>query len=108
MQKNYLLIIILLVICMAPSLRAQVSFGSPEKINDNWKFILNDVQDGQSATLDDTRWQQISLPHDWSVKGQLSPTLASCMGTCPEASAGIVKQSIFLPTDSIPLFRRGL
>ena len=98
MQKNYLLITILLVICMVPSLRAQVSFGSPEKINDNWKFVLNDVQDGQSVTLDDTRWQQISLPHDWSVKGQLSPTLASCMGYLP-GGIGWYRKTIDIPAD---------
>lgn len=62
MRKKTLSIVILLVMCIAPSLRAQVSFGSPEKINDNWKFVLNDVQDGQSVTLDDTRWQRYRYP----------------------------------------------
>jgi beta-galactosidase len=98
MRKKTLSIVILLVMCIAPSLRAQVSFGSPEKINDNWKFVLNDVQDGQSVTLDDTRWQQISLPHDWSVKGQLSPTLASCTGYLP-GGIGWYRKTIDIPAD---------
>ncbi|WP_185140218.1 sugar-binding domain-containing protein [Proteiniphilum sp. X52] len=98
MRKKTLSIVILLVMCIAPSLRAQVSFGSPEKINDNWKFVLNDVRDGQSVTLDDTRWQQISLPHDWSVKGQLSPTLASCTGYLP-GGIGWYRKTIDIPAD---------
>jgi hypothetical protein len=98
MQKNYLSIVILLVICIVPSLRAQVSFGFPEKINDNWKFVLNDVQDGQSVILDDTRWQHISLPHDWSVKGRLTPALASCTGYLP-GGIGWYRKIIDIPAD---------
>lgn len=98
MRKKTLSIVILLIMCIAPSLRAQVSFGKPEKINENWKFILSDVQDAQSVTLDDTRWQQISLPHDWSVKGQLSPTLASCTGYLP-GGIGWYRKTIDIPAD---------
>ena len=83
MRKKILSIVVLLVLCFAPSLRAQLSFGTPEKINDDWKFILKDVPDGQSVTVDDSKWQPVSLPHDWTVKGQLSPTLASCTGYLP-------------------------
>lgn len=55
-------------------------FGEAEKINPNWKFVLHDVEDGEQVDLNDRRWQSIHLPHDWSVKQQLSPTLASCTG----------------------------
>ncbi|HBB00416.1 MAG: glycoside hydrolase [Bacteroidetes bacterium GWD2_45_23] len=96
MRKRKLSIVILLVMFVAPSLRAQVSFGSPEKINDNWKFLLNDVPDGQSVTLNDTRWRSVSLPHDWSVKGQLSPTLASCTGYLP-GGIGWYRKTINVP-----------
>ena len=61
----------------------QVSFGQAQKINGDWKFILSDVKEAQSQQFDDKRWQKIDLPHDWSVKGQLSPTLASCTGFLP-------------------------
>lgn len=98
MRKNYLSIVILLITCIAPSLRAQVSFGSPEKINDNWKFVLTDVKDGHSIALDDARWQRVSLPHDWSVKGQLSPTLASCTGYLP-GGIGWYRKTMDVPAD---------
>lgn len=98
MRKNYLSIVILLITCIAPSLRAQVSFGSPEKINDNWKFVLADVKDGHSIALDDARWQRVSLPHDWSVKGQLSPTLASCTGYLP-GGIGWYRKTMDIPAD---------
>lgn len=96
MRKKILPIVILLLLCFAPSLRAQGSFGTSEKINDNWKFILNDVNDGQSVTLNDTRWQSVTLPHDWSVRGQLSPTLASCTGYLP-GGIGWYRKTIDIP-----------
>lgn len=96
MRKKNLPIVILLLLSVVPLIRAQVSFGTSEKINDNWKFILNDVNDGQSVTLNDTRWQSVTLPHDWSVRGQLSPTLASCTGYLP-GGIGWYRKTIDIP-----------
>ena len=31
----------------------------------------------------DSHWRQLTLPHDWSVEGTLSPSLASCTGYLP-------------------------
>ena len=59
----------------------QVSFGKPEKINDNWLFNLGEVEDFRTA--DRQRWRKVDLPHDWSIKEQLSPTLAGCTGYLP-------------------------
>ena len=81
--KSIVAFSILLFYAFVWDANAQMSFGESKKINDNWRFMLDDVQEGQSKSLDDTKWQQINLPHDWSVKGQLSPTLASCTGYLP-------------------------
>jgi beta-galactosidase/beta-glucuronidase len=80
------------------SLTAQVSFGTPEKINDNWKFILNDVKDGQQLALDDQNWQQLDLPHDWSVKGQLSQRLFSGTGYLP-GGIGWYRKTLRIPQE---------
>lgn len=98
MRKNLFIIVLLLVSGIAPSLRAQVSFGKPEKINEDWKFILNEQHEGQAVALDDSRWQRVTLPHDWSVKGQLSPTLASCTGYLP-GGIGWYRKTIDIPSD---------
>ncbi|NGM63105.1 DUF4982 domain-containing protein [Sphingobacterium sp. SGG-5] len=62
---------------------AQVGFGQSELLNENWLFILEDTKDAKNAAIDETKWQSINLPHDWSVKGKLDPTLASCTGYLP-------------------------
>ena len=62
---------------------AQVSFGDPALFNEGWKFILADNPAMKNADYDDSRWRSLDLPHDWSIEGQLSPTLASCTGFLP-------------------------
>ena len=62
---------------------SQISFGDSKKINDNWKFTLEDAPDAQNPTYNDAKWQAVNVPHDWSVEGRLSPTLASCTGYLP-------------------------
>jgi beta-galactosidase/beta-glucuronidase len=77
---------------------AQVGFGQAELMNRSWKFILQDQENGDKATLDDSKWQQIDLPHDWSVKQQLSPTLASATGYLP-GGIGWYRKHLEVPAD---------
>ncbi|KGO93614.1 sugar-binding domain-containing protein [Flavobacterium subsaxonicum] len=80
--KNTLLFLFILGITWIPGF-SQISFGDAKKINDGWKFNLEDTRNAQEIKFDDKEWQAIDLPHDWSIKGQLSPTLASATGYLP-------------------------
>jgi hypothetical protein len=44
------------------SLYAQ-GFGQSQPIND-WKFNLGDVKYGESELLDDSKWENVQVPHD--------------------------------------------
>ena len=77
----------------------QAGFGAAEKINGDWKFMLSDVEEGEKATVDDSRWQTVQLPHDWSVRQQLSPTLASCAGYLP-GGIGWYRKTVQVPATS--------
>lgn len=91
--KKILAAVFFLSCCSAFS---QLSFGDSKKINDNWKFNLQDVSDAKNTAFDDSKWQTVNVPHDWSVKGQLSPTLASCTGYLPGGIAWY-RKSITIP-----------
>ena len=65
------------------SMQAQVSFGEAKKFNEGWLFSLSDDSLSASVSYDDSKWRQLDLPHDWSIEGQLSPSLASCTGYLP-------------------------
>ncbi|KFF03409.1 sugar-binding domain-containing protein [Flavobacterium reichenbachii] len=78
------------------SASSQISFGDSQKINDSWKFNHKETPDAKNTTFDDSKWQQVNVPHDWSVKGQLSPTLASSTGYLPGGIAWY-RKSIDIP-----------
>ena len=81
--KNLLLAAALAAILSAGNAAAQTSFGKSSLFNDGWTFILGDVEGASAGTFDDSRWTRVQLPHDWSVKGTLSPANASCTGYLP-------------------------
>ncbi len=95
LKSTLVCLIALLGILLSPT-KAQVSIGEPMKINEDWKFILNDIENGQVISLDEGKWKTVDLPHDWSVKGQLSPTLASCTGYLP-GGIGWYRKTINIP-----------
>ena len=97
MKLKLIYSLLLSLVCIS-SLRAQTGFGQVELINKNWKFILNDVENGEQVAIDDSRWQTVDLPHDWSVKGQLSPTLASATGYLP-GGIGWYRKHMTVPAD---------
>jgi beta-galactosidase/beta-glucuronidase len=82
-MKNTKILLLAILPLFAFSAAAQVSFGNAQKINDHWKFQLSDEPNASSKQYDDAQWQSVDLPHDWSVKQQLSPTYASSMGYLP-------------------------
>lgn len=94
MFRKKILLPVFLFSCL--SAFSQISFGDSKKINDNWKFNLQDTPEAQKTTYDDSKWQSVNVPHDWSVKGQLSPTLASCTGFLP-GGIGWYRKSINIP-----------
>ena len=63
------------------SIRAQ-GFGTSQLLAD-WKFTLNKSIDGSKIRLDDSVWEEITVPHDWTIKGKPDSTLASCTGYLP-------------------------
>lgn len=90
--------LILVSLTCANSIFAQAGFGQAEQINQSWKFILQDVEQGEQTNLDDIRWRTVDLPHDWSVKQQLSPTLASASGYLP-GGIGWYRKQLFIPRE---------
>ena len=83
-MKNALTLAVLVAAFLAACpARAQVSLGDASKLTDGWLFRLTDDSTIVNPTFDDTQWRKLRLPHDWSIEGQLSPSLASCTGYLP-------------------------
>ena len=109
---NWLRILIALLALPTLQAQAQVSFGQSERFNNEWLFLLEssslqttdavqptaDFPQAQ-PTFDDSRWRRLTLPHDWSVEGVMSPQLASCTGYLP-GGIGWYRKHFSLPTDA--------
>ena len=78
-------------------LTAQTS-SEQELFTDNWKFFKGDITGGESVSLDDSKWSVLHLPHDWSVKEPMSPSLASAAGYLP-GGIGWYRKSFFMPAE---------
>lgn len=54
---------------------AFISFSSDAQIRknitltENWKFQKGDQKNAQTISFDDTKWQKVSVPHDWAIYG---------------------------------------
>ena len=97
MSKNHCQQIFLLFIFVVQInfLQAQ-GFGHSKLITD-WKFNLGDIKLGGIESLDDSKWQAVQVPHDWSVKQSASPLLSSCTGFLP-GGIGWYRTKIEIPS----------
>lgn len=41
-------------------------------LSDGWRFVQGDPAGAESATLDDSGWRIVSVPHDWAIAGPFS------------------------------------
>jgi beta-galactosidase len=40
--------------------------------DNNWKFVLDSVNNYSSEAINDNKWRTLNLPHDWSIEGKFS------------------------------------
>ncbi len=53
-------------------LNAQTTGRRTVGFNDNWKFHLGESKGAASVQYDDSGWEAVDLPHDWSIFGPFS------------------------------------
>ncbi len=58
-----------------------------KNINTDWKFKLEDTADAYYMGFDDSAWQTVQLPHDWSVSYPFSKENSSGTGYLPGGTA---------------------
>lgn len=63
-----ILLFICAIVLTLPTLPSLAS--SPRQdilINDDWRFIREDVPGAESPTFDDSSWQRVNIPHTWNA-----------------------------------------
>ena len=103
-MRNFLLIITFLfstILNFGGQMQAQIGFGKPTSFNEGWMFTLNPSEEiifGEKT--DGTEWEEIVLPHDWSIRQPMDSTLAAATGFLP-GGIGYYRKH-FTVTDSLP------
>jgi beta-galactosidase len=94
MMKKYTLLFCLLV-CVT-NLFAQKNVRLKENIDFDWKFILDDDAKYAEKEFSDTAWDDIQLPHDWSIKLDFDESLGGSEAFLP-GGIGWYRKSFELP-----------
>ncbi|HEY5885245.1 MAG TPA: glycoside hydrolase family 2 TIM barrel-domain containing protein, partial [Pyrinomonadaceae bacterium] len=72
--------------------------GQRSSFNQNWRFQLGEVANGQDVRLNDSKWRQLDLPHDWSIEGEFSEKHpAGTGGGALPGGVGWYRKSFTLP-----------
>ncbi|TDH23433.1 DUF4982 domain-containing protein [Segetibacter sp. 3557_3] len=85
-----------LLLLIKVNLSAQPGFGKAEKINADWRFHLGEVDPTKPIDNRDRSWRAVQLPHDWTVKQNYDPSLASATGFLP-GGIGWYQRTITIP-----------
>jgi beta-galactosidase len=48
---------------------AQAAERRTTPLADGWRFVQGDPEGAETATLDDSKWTAVSVPHDWAIAG---------------------------------------
>src|ERR1041384_6196725 len=102
-RKLSVAIAVCMGLCAASFCFANSRPGKTVSFNQNWRFNLGDVTNGQDTGLDDAQWRQLDLPHDWSIEGQFDENAPS--GTGGGALPGGI--GWYRKTFTVPLSAKG-
>ncbi|HEY6806463.1 MAG TPA: beta-galactosidase GalB [Pyrinomonadaceae bacterium] len=69
--------------------------------NQDWRFHLGEMTDGQRVDLDDANWRQLNLPHDWSIEGPFDENSpAGTGGGALNGGTGWYRKSFTVPQNA--------
>ena len=53
----------------------------------NWRFTKGDVAEAMKPEFDDTKWETVTVPHDWAIYGPFDPYPTTGPSTVPSTVA---------------------
>jgi beta-galactosidase len=68
-----------------------------QSFNDGWRFFKGDAPGAERADFDDSKWRELSLPHDWAIEGPFDSKANPHTGALPIFGTGWYRKSFTLP-----------
>lgn len=77
---------------------AEISFDNEKTMsfNEGWEFCLEPERSPEEADYDDSGWEEVTLPHDWSIYTNFDNSIASSVGSL-NGGNGWYRKSFVLP-----------
>jgi len=69
MKRISLLVLVALLCC----LHTMADGRHVQTFKEGWKFTRTDDAAASQAVYDDSRWQSVTVPHDWAIYGPFDP-----------------------------------
>jgi beta-galactosidase len=77
---------------------SQAGTRQTEKFDFDWKFLLGDTAVASAVNYDDSKWEDVQLPHDWSIKLPLNKKNGGAMGFLP-GGIGWYRKTFSIPNN---------
>ncbi|MCL1045035.1 DUF4982 domain-containing protein [Shewanella electrodiphila] len=68
--------------------------------NDGWKFSKGKMVNAQKNDFDDSQWQSVTIPHDWSIEGPFDTKYNARNGGLPVFGDGWYRKEFTLPKNT--------
>ncbi len=65
------------ILLLASLLCLPIRAAQIASFDSDWKFVLSDPPAAQASSFDDSQWQSVDLPHDWSIEQPFGSRWAS-------------------------------
>ena len=69
-------------------------------LQNGWKFAKGQNDNAWQINFDDSKWQSVSLPHDWAIAGHFIVDGDGNTGKLPWKGEGCTKRSLYLQNGS--------
>ncbi|WP_346856036.1 DUF4982 domain-containing protein [uncultured Draconibacterium sp.] len=67
-MKHYLILLLLVFFCTG-SFAQEKPLRNLTTLENNWKFINQEVAGAENPQTNTSNWETVSVPHDWAIKG---------------------------------------
>ncbi|MCW2119049.1 glycoside hydrolase family 2 TIM barrel-domain containing protein [Flavobacterium sp. 7A] len=96
MKKLFLAVCFMTVVCCGlTKVQAQeINF------NDSWKFFNAEADGAEQANFNDSKWRNLSLPHDWAIEGPFDYKHNARTGGLPVTGTGWYRKNFKMPQDA--------
>ncbi len=75
-MKEFKYLVFFCLIGIFPISLVNAQSNNPREIipfDNGWRFWLGDDQSAKQINFDDSNWQTLNVPHDWSIEGPVNP-----------------------------------